>query len=143
MSKYVNLIAIGDANSNKTDLLIRYTYSNKRKEYAIPKVFINNIQEIIVDRLPYKVHFMDSETDDDYKILRENKLKKADCVLMCYSISNRSTFENLKKWFIEVRGIVPEVPIILVGKLYVVYELTKAFSFKTVIFLLNLTFLQL
>ncbi|KAF2888194.1 hypothetical protein ILUMI_17979, partial [Ignelater luminosus] len=66
-ARNITLVAVGDKCSKKTELLLKYT-SDKKFECS---VFINNVQEIIVDRIPYSVYFMDTESEDDYKTLRQ------------------------------------------------------------------------
>lgn len=41
---------------------------------------------------------------------------QTDCFLLCYSISSRTSFENIKsKWYPELRSFSKQVPIVLVG----------------------------
>ncbi|RZC33715.1 ras-like GTP-binding protein RhoL [Asbolus verrucosus] len=135
MTKYLTLVAVGDRQSKKTELLLRYTggcKSRRHNEYVVPKYdqvfsvlkpmiweifrFQNNVQNIIVDRIPRTVYFMDTESDDDYEILRRDAYEKADCILLCYSIKAKSTFKNVyRKWCLEVRKHTPFVPIVLIG----------------------------
>lgn len=42
---------------------------------------------------------------------------QTDCFLLCFSISARSSYENVaSKWYPEIKHHCPHVPIILVGK---------------------------
>lgn len=38
--------------------------------------FEDNVQGIIVDRIPWNVYFVDAESDDDYAILRRESYEK-------------------------------------------------------------------
>lgn len=79
--------------------------------------FYDNVQDIIVDWVRHSVYFMDAESGDDYEILRKEAYLKADCILLCYSIANKSSFKNVyKKWCLEIRKVAPFVPLVLVGK---------------------------
>ncbi|XP_044269279.1 ras-like GTP-binding protein RhoL [Tribolium madens] len=112
MSRYLTFVAVGDHLSNKTELLLKYTGIH---DLGV-KRFENNVQSIIVDRVRWMVHFVDTECDDDYEILRRRAYDEADCILLCYSVRVKSTFKNVyKKWCLEVRKCAPLVPIILIG----------------------------
>ncbi|XP_017771266.1 PREDICTED: ras-like GTP-binding protein RhoL [Nicrophorus vespilloides] len=116
MERSITIVAVGDADSRKTELLIKYTYNKHIYEFSMPSRFENNVREIIVDYNRYNVHFIDAECDDDYEILRWEDYEKADCVVLCYSIGNRRSFERtLRKWCVEVRRTNPDVPVILVA----------------------------
>ncbi|XP_065161260.1 ras-like GTP-binding protein RhoL isoform X2 [Atheta coriaria] len=112
----LTIIAVGDSDSNKTELLTKYTVNKEFYKYSFPATFNTNVRDIIVDYIPYEVTFIDCEYDDDYSIIRFADYEKADVVLLCYSIANRRTFERMiTKWCVEVRKINPRLPIILVA----------------------------
>ena len=42
--------------------------------------------------------------------------KKTDVFLVCYSVDNRTSFDNIEnKWIPELRSHCPKVPLVLVG----------------------------
>jgi hypothetical protein len=44
-------------------------------------------------------------------------LFQTDCFLLCYSVSSRTSFENVvSKWFPELKHHMPHIPIVLVGE---------------------------
>ncbi|KAJ3635601.1 hypothetical protein MTP99_008497 [Tenebrio molitor] len=117
MSKYLTLVAVGDDNSNKTELLLKYTGNHcaRYNKFVVPR-FKNNVQSIVVDHVCWTVCFVDAESDDHYSVLRRAAYEKADCILLCYSVKSRSSFKSVyKKWCIEVRKHAPLVPIILIA----------------------------
>lgn len=53
---------------------------------------------------------------EDYDRLRPLSYSNSNIFLLCFSISNRTSFENIKdKWFPELRRYSPGIPILLVG----------------------------
>ncbi|KAB0796050.1 hypothetical protein PPYR_10111 [Photinus pyralis] len=111
----VTLVAVGDHDSKKTDLLLKYTTDKKLRDEFKPCIFTNNVQNVVVDRALYSVHFVNAESEDVFKSLRLKDYEKADCFLLCYSIKSRASFENVAKWCIEVRRCLRHVPLVLVG----------------------------
>ncbi|KAK5642034.1 hypothetical protein RI129_008201 [Pyrocoelia pectoralis] len=111
----ITLVAVGDHDSKKTDLLLKYTTDKKLREEFKPSIFTNNVQSVIVDRALYSVHFVNAESEDVFKSLRLKDYEKADCFLLCYSIKSRTSFENIAKWCIEVRRCLRHIPLVLIG----------------------------
>lgn len=65
---------------------------------------------------------------EDYDRLRPLSYPGTDIFLLCYSIENRSSFENVEaKWIPEIKHFCPDVPILLAacktGKLHFIKQL--------------------
>ncbi|KAJ3663837.1 hypothetical protein Zmor_008058 [Zophobas morio] len=119
MSKYLKIVAVGDHDSKKTELLLKYTSNcndlQHYNKFLVPQ-FQNNVYAVVVDRIERVVQFVDAPAEDDYKTLRKEVFENADCILLCYSINSKPTFKNVsKKWVLEVRQHAPLVPIVLVA----------------------------
>ncbi|KAK4877056.1 hypothetical protein RN001_009562 [Aquatica leii] len=136
--KNITLVVVGDTESKKTDLLLKYTTDKKLYGNFKPSIFVNNIQNVIVDRIQYSVNFVNAESDDVYKSLRLTEYKQANCFILCYSISNRTTFENItKKWCVEMRKCCSYIPIILVGNSNFDYHLMSLRRFWRILCVYN------
>ena len=73
----------------------------------------------------------DTAGQEDYDRLRPLSYPDTDVILMCFSIDNPDSLENIpEKWTPEVRHFCPNVPIILVGN-------KKVFIYLYCIFFLN------
>ncbi|XP_053598243.1 ras-like GTP-binding protein RhoL [Microplitis demolitor] len=111
----IKITAVGDGMVGKTCLLITYTTKKFPTEY-VPTVFDNYIDNIYVDGQEFNVTLWDTAGQEDYERLRPLSYPNTDCFLMCFSITARSSFENiLSKWHPEIKFHCPNVPIILVG----------------------------
>ncbi|XP_063974709.1 ras-like GTP-binding protein RhoL [Diachasmimorpha longicaudata] len=111
----IKITAVGDGMVGKTCLLITYVEKKFPMEY-VPTVFDNYSDNITVDGQEFNMILWDTAGQEDYERLRPLSYPNTDCFLLCFSISARSSFENVaSKWYPEIKFHCPNVPIVLVG----------------------------
>ncbi|PIK54496.1 Rho1 [Apostichopus japonicus] len=110
------LVIVGDGACGKTCLLIVFS-KDQFPEVYVPTVFENYVADIEVDGKQVELALWDTAGQEDYDRLRPLSYPDTDVILMCFSIDNPDSLENIpEKWTPEVRHFCPNVPIILVGK---------------------------
>ncbi|KAK7499605.1 hypothetical protein BaRGS_00009257 [Batillaria attramentaria] len=115
MSTRKKLVIVGDGACGKTCLLIVFS-KDQFPEVYVPTVFENYVADIEVDDKQVELALWDTAGQEDYDRLRPLSYPDTDVILLCFSIDNPDSLENVpEKWSPEVRHFCPNVPIILVG----------------------------
>ncbi|XP_063701769.1 ras-like GTP-binding protein RhoL [Culicoides brevitarsis] len=113
MAKVKNIVTIGDGAVGKTCLLHAFTEEAFLNDY-IPTIFEKSEFEINVDDVPHMIKLYDTAGQEEYEALRKSIYKHANCFIVCYSINNRDSFENVRPfWIKELSAAAGHVPIIL------------------------------
>lgn len=111
----IKCVVVGDGAVGKTCLLSTYTTDSFPGDYA-PTVFDNYSASLSVNNEAVSLGLWDTAGQEDYDRIRPLSYPDTDIFLVCYSVLNRKSLENVKlKWVPEIRQHQPSTPIILVG----------------------------
>lgn len=95
-------------------MLISYTKNKFPAEY-VPTVFDNYIVDIAIDDSDVpdinevKMDLWDTAGQEDYDKLRPLSYDETDIFVMCFSTTERSSFDNIKeRWFPEIEKKMPK-----------------------------------
>jgi len=111
----VKLVVIGDGAVGKTCLLISYANDHFPEDY-IPTVFDNYVVNITAGKETIELGLWDTAGQEEYDRLRPLSYANANVFLICFSLVNPISFENITaKWHPEVMHFCPNVPLVLVG----------------------------
>jgi len=112
----IRIITLGDSQVGKSSLIIRYIENKFSINYVTTMGFdIKNKQITLRDGTEAKLMIFDTAGQERFRSLAESYIKKANCALLVYDISQRDTFENIKKWMENIEEVGEEMPIILIG----------------------------
>ncbi|GAU87572.1 hypothetical protein RvY_00400 [Ramazzottius varieornatus] len=112
----VKCVVVGDAAAGKTSLLASYMAIKYPEESHIPKVFDNYTAMVACGGELYKFSPFDTTGQEDYDRMRPLSYPQTDVFLVCFSVVEPSSFENVPgKWFPEITHHCPRTPFLLVG----------------------------
>ncbi|XP_028830389.1 rho-related GTP-binding protein RhoF [Denticeps clupeoides] len=111
----LKIVIVGDGGCGKTSLLMVYAKGDFPEKYA-PSVFDKYASTVTHGGKEFQLSLYDTAGQDDYDRLRPISYQDADVVLVCYDVTNPTSFENvLIKWYPEVNHFCRDVPVILIG----------------------------
>lgn len=109
------LVCVGDGGVGKTCLLISYCKNEFPTEY-IPTVFESYSIDVPIKGVSYTIELQDTAGQEEFGEIRKLSYQKCDCLMLCFKLSEKSSFENVKNlWKPEIDQYAPRSPIILIG----------------------------
>ncbi|XP_030624259.1 rho-related GTP-binding protein RhoF [Chanos chanos] len=111
----LKIVIVGDGGCGKTSLLMVYAKGDFPEKYA-PSVFEKYGTKVKLGNKEVQLNLYDTAGQEDYDRLRPLSYQDAHLVLVCYDVTNPTSFENVMiKWYPEVHHFCRDVPIILIG----------------------------
>ena len=111
----VKCVVVGDGAVGKTSLLISYTENRFPVDY-VPTVFDNFTTGVEVDGKLINFALWDTAGQEEYSRLRALSYPETDVFLLCFSVINPASFDNIKsKWYPEISHHCPDAKTMLVG----------------------------
>jgi len=109
------LVIVGDGACGKTCLLIVFSKGTFPEVY-VPTVFENYVADVEVDGKRVELALWDTAGQEDYDRLRPLSYPDSHVILICFSIDNPDSLENVQeKWVSEVLHFCQGLPILLIG----------------------------
>lgn len=112
----IKLLIIGDSCCGKTCLLQRFTQGNYIPTY-LPTIGIDFKTKIMeFKNTHYKVQIWDTAGQERFRTITTAYYRGAMGILLVYDVTNRSSFENMRQWLIQIqRHAHQNVQIIIIG----------------------------
>ncbi|KAH7105817.1 ras family-domain-containing protein [Auriculariales sp. MPI-PUGE-AT-0066] len=108
-------VVLGDGACGKTSLLNVFTRGFFTQVYE-PTVFENLVQDIRVDEQAIEMSLWDTAGQEEFDRLRSLSYAETHVVLLCFSVDNPVSLENIEsKWIEEILEYCPGVKIVLIA----------------------------
>lgn len=115
MSSPKKCVVVGDGAIGKTSLIISYTTNTFPQDY-IPTVFDTYSTGVMINNKVVELDIWDTAGQTDYDRLRPLSYPQTDVFLICFDVSSRESFENVRtKWIPEVKQFCDGTPFLIVG----------------------------
>ena len=102
------IVIIGDQHVGKTSILSRYKQEVIETAYA-PTVGIDFLtKNVFLEDKTVKLIMWYTAGQERFKSLIPSYLKNANCIILTYDISNKSSFVSLNKWLMDAKEYVNE-----------------------------------
>lgn len=109
------LVIVGDGACGKTCLLVVFSKS-QFPEIHVPTVFENYIADVYYEDRHIELALWDTAGQEDYDRLRPLSYPESDVVLICFSVDQPDSLDNVEeKWINEVLHFCKGVPILLLA----------------------------
>ena len=102
MQQTIKFVVVGDGAVGKTCLLISYTTNKFPRDY-VPTIFDNYAADIMIAGEPYTLALFDTSGQEDYAQLRPLAYAHTNVFLVCFSVVNPDSFQNISD------GWIPEI----------------------------------
>lgn len=110
----IKIVSVGDGAVGKTSLLQTYTTNSFPPDY-VPTVFDNYSANVMVDGIVYNLCIWDTAGQEDYEKIRPLTYAGTDIFLVCYAITSKPSFNNIRKWKEELNYYTKNSLMVLVG----------------------------
>jgi small GTP-binding protein len=102
------VIIVGDEMVGKTSTILRYVDRAFRRSY-IPTIGVNiSIKNFTVTEHSYQFMLWDLAGQSKFSSIRRQFYKGADAIVLIFDLTRRSTFENIPKWYADLKVNVPD-----------------------------------
>lgn len=113
MKLNLNILLLGDNGVGKSTLISTF----------ISRKFINEVPVVVTDAMipPESsvnnvcLYIVDSSADEDYRKITKKKIKKADCVIVIYDVTNRNTYDSIMAKWLPMLKKIGNKAVIVVG----------------------------
>lgn len=99
----IRLLMIGDSSVGKTSMVVRYDENNFSTKYMTTIGVDYRDKFIEVDGKKIKLQIWDTAGQERFRSLTANFFGKADGFVVCFDVSNRTSFTHVRNWIQDVQ----------------------------------------
>ena len=100
----IKLILVGDSEVGKSTILLNYTENYFCEEMVATIGLENKVKTIDIRGLKAKLQIWDTAGQEKFSSLTKGLFRNTDGILLVFDLTNNISFNNIKKWIIEVEN---------------------------------------
>ncbi len=109
------LIMVGDSGVGKSTMLYKLVNNTFRRSSDMTIGVEFGSKLIKIDDKPIKLHIWDTAGQENFRSITRSYYRDAVGVMLCYDVTNATSFNNISKWLDDIKQITDSCVIILVG----------------------------
>jgi small GTP-binding protein len=102
--KIYKLVMLGNGGVGKSALTIQFVQDKFIREYD-PTIEDSYRKQVLVDNKVAMLNIWDTAGQEEYEALQDGYIRDADGFILVYSITDRSSYEDIKKFFNKILTI--------------------------------------
>lgn len=95
----VKVILLGDCGVGKTNIISRYTKNEFRQNSLSTNGASYANKMILIDGMKYPINIWDTAGQEKYRSVTKMFIQDTNVLILCYSITDRKSFESLEYWY--------------------------------------------
>lgn len=111
----IKLLIVGDSNTEKTALLLRYANSPFSRSYISTVGVDFKIKNIILDGKRLQIQIWDTAGQERFRTITNSYFRGTQGILLVFDIGNKHSFESLRSYVTQIQCYAPDVDMIVVG----------------------------
>ena len=101
------VIIIGDSGVGKTNLITRFCESTFKDSYVATIGVDFKVKTLTVGNRRYKLQIWDTAGQERFKNITQTYYKGAAGIILTYSITDRSSYDNVERWMQQIENNAP------------------------------------
>ena len=97
--KELKIVLLGDVGVGKTNIITRYLNNKFDEDSVTTNGASYMMKKLIIDDTTYTLNVWDTAGQEKFRSVTKMLIKGVNILILCYSIVDRPTFENLDFWY--------------------------------------------
>ena len=109
----IKCLVIGDSGIGKSSLMVRFTDDVFNNHYISTIGVDFKIKTMVLNKKTVKFQIWDTAGQDRFRTITSSYYRGSNAILICYDVTERETFQNVKRWMEEVKMYSTGKPILI------------------------------
>lgn len=112
----IKILLVGNSAVGKTCMLLRYSDNQFNPDFLSTIGLDFKVKHMTIDEKPIKLQVWDTAGQEQFRTITQSFLRGADGILLCYDLTNKTSFEQISDWMESIHNCAATtVDIFIVG----------------------------